>query len=139
MPTIFLGLMDKYGQIVNINRGSMINFKLNVPKVQRNVDFATQILGVTNFSSFYGTYNMSGMGLLTAPGNEIIVNLTVFGIDLDIPSNRDYLRQKNKDGNPDVYALKMEMLVRPCELGEGLKPSGACYVCPAGTYLLNSL
>ena len=28
VPTIFLGLMDKYGQIVTVNRGSQINFNV---------------------------------------------------------------------------------------------------------------
>ena len=51
----------------------------------------TKILGVTDFFSAYGTYNMSGMGLITAPKNRIFVKLAVQGVDLNVPSNRDYL------------------------------------------------
>ena len=32
----------------------------------------------------------------------------------------------------------MEMQVRPCILGEGLRESGACYECPENTYLLQA-
>lgn len=92
MPTLFLGLIDKYGQLVTINRGSHINFKLKIPEDEDGL-FATEILGVTDFFSAYGTYNMSGMGLLTAPGNEIFVALTIDAVDWNVPSNADYLRE----------------------------------------------
>lgn len=80
------------------------------------------------------------MGLLTAPGSAIIVTLSVFGIDLDVPSNLEYLQKKIGKENVTLqdYALGMEMKVRDCILGEGLKTSGACYECPAGTYLLEA-
>ena len=130
-------MVDKYGQIVTINRGSQINFKLNKPEVD-TAAFATEILGVTDFFSAFGTYNMSGMGLLTAPGNEIIVTLSVYGVDFDVPSNRDYLAEMlaaegvSSDGLvlPEEYRLTLEMRVRNCLLGEGLRETGACYVCP---------
>lgn len=77
---------------MTINRGSHINFKLKIPE-DEEVQFATEILGVTDFFSAYGTYNMSGMGLLTAPGNEIVVALTIDAVDWNIPSNADYLRE----------------------------------------------
>ena len=76
IPTIFLGLIDKYGQLVTTNRGSEINFKL------KQIDDITEITGVTNFYSAYGTFNMSGMGLLTQPNSEIILELIVSGIDI---------------------------------------------------------
>ena len=56
-------------------------------------DYETKILGVTDFFSAYGTYNMSGMGLITSPNNKILVSLTVYGVDMNVPSNRDYISQ----------------------------------------------
>ena len=41
VPTIFLGLIDKYGQLVTINRGSQINFNLKENPNAVNSDFAT--------------------------------------------------------------------------------------------------
>ena len=108
------------------------------PKIP-DPDFATKITGVTNFYSAYGTYNMSGMGLITSPGNKIIVSLGVDGVDLQVPSTADYLKDKFADPDFDEnseYQLQMEMKVRDCVLGEGLRESGACYRCPSGTYLL---
>jgi len=90
VPALYLGLIDKYGQLVTINRGSEIKFKLSDSK-KADSEFATEILGVTDFFSAYGTYNMSGMGLITAPDNRILVKLSVLGIDLQVPSNRQYL------------------------------------------------
>ena len=87
VPTIFLGLIDKYGQLVTTNRGSEINFKL------KTQDDVTEITGVTNFYSAYGTFNMSGMGLLTQPDSEIMISLIVSGIDMTVPSNAAYLNQ----------------------------------------------
>ena len=82
---------------------------------------------------------MSGMGLITSPGNKIIVSLGVDGVDLQVPSTANYLKDKFADPDFDEnseYQLQMEMKVRDCVLGEGLKESGACYRCPSGTYLL---
>lgn len=87
VPTIFLGLIDKYGQLVTTNRGSEINFRL------KTQDDVTEITGVTNFYSAYGTFNMSGMGLLTQPDSEIMISLIVSGIDMTVPSNAAYLNQ----------------------------------------------
>ena len=53
--------------------------------------FKTEIIGVTDFFSAYGTYNMSGMGLISDPGAELNVELTVYGIDMQVPSNREYI------------------------------------------------
>lgn len=99
----------------------------------------TKITGVTNFYSAYGTYNMSGMGLITKPQSEIIVSLTVQGIDIVVPSNAAYLREQfGVDELSSAYSLTMELKVRSCLLGEGLKESGACYECPEYYYLLQA-
>lgn len=85
---------------------------------------------------------MSGMGLLTKKqGNDLLVTLTVTGIDLAVPSNRQYLKQQlelDKVTNETQYVLSAKMAVRNCLLGEGLRTSGACYECPKGTYLLEA-
>jgi len=83
---------------------------------------------------------MSGMGLLSAPGNEIIVALTISGIDLTVPSNKEYLTAQLGIEVTSLtdYSIRIDMEVRDCVLGEGLKVSGACYECPAGTYLLQA-
>ena len=85
VPTIFLGLIDKYGQLVTTNRGSEINFRL------KTQDDVTEITGVTNFYSAYGTFNMSGMGLLTQPDSEIMISLIVSGIDMTVPTNKNLI------------------------------------------------
>lgn len=137
-----MGLIDKYGQVVTINRGSKIEFVLQ-SSTKADSEYETKILGVTDFFSAYGTYNMSGMGLITAPLNRIKVGLVLSGINLDVPSNRNYLSQQlGREislGEPSTsYALDIKMIVRGCILGEGLRQSGACYECPFGTYLLEA-
>lgn len=107
-----------------------------------NTEYETKIIGVTDFFSAYGTYNMSGMGLVTGPGSDLNVNLTVYGIDLKVPSNREYLSEQLgrnvSSDDTNGYLLNMDMKVRGCVLGEGLRESGACYECPAGFYLLQA-
>ena len=41
---------------------------MNEPEIP-DPNFATKITGVTTFYSAYGTYKMSGMGLITSPQN----------------------------------------------------------------------
>ena len=62
---MFFGLIDSYGQVVSTNRGTKINFELAVDRDTFSDSFKTQIVGVTEFYSAYGTYNMSGMVLLS--------------------------------------------------------------------------
>ena len=94
---------------------------------------------MTNFYSAFGTFNMSGMDLTTTPSSKIMVDLIVSGIDMQVPSNTKYLKKQLGLSTLDTaYTLKMEMIVRGCLLGEGLKESGACYECPAGFYLLQA-
>ena len=57
---------------------------------------------------------------------------------MTVPSVADYLRAGL--GTELVvrsdYSLDMNLGVRTCILGEGLKESGACFECPPGTFLL---
>ena len=109
------------------NKGSKIKFALT-DESQTNGIFKTEITGVTDFYSAFGTYKMSGMGILTEPGAKIPVTLTIDAIDLTNPSNIAFLTEKL--GPKLEYVINMRMVVRKCILGEGLLPSGACFTCP---------
>lgn len=100
--------------------------------------FVTEIIGVTEFYSAFGTYNMSGMMLLSQPGVDIPVRLIVSSVDVTVPSVAEYLADElgTRITVPSDYQLSMSLDVRPCLLGEGLKRSGACFLCPYGTFLL---
>ena len=124
-----------YGQIVQTNKGSKIKFALT-DESQTDGEFPTKITGVTDFYSAYGTYKMSGMGILTKPGEKIAVTLTIDAIDFTNPSNIAFLTEKL---GPELeYVINMRMEVRKCILGEGLLPTGACFTCPQGTFLLEA-
>ena len=75
------------------NEGSEINFRLKTPKQDEATDsyFVTDIIGVTDFFSAYGTYNVSGMGLISSQGAELNVNVEVYAIDTRVPDIYDYL------------------------------------------------
>ena len=136
---MYLGLMDQYGQIVSIEAGSKINFNL-LPALDGESFFITEIIGVTDFFSAYGTYNVSGMGLIASPGAELNVKVQIDSINTNITSAREYLEfslgEEIAPGDP--YTINLELEVRPCRLGEGLKESGACFECTVGTYLLEA-
>ena len=101
VPTVFFGLIDAYGQVVSTDRGSRINFELTVDeetfheeqheKQSKEPEFETEIVGVTEFFSAFGTYNMSGMTLLSQPGVDIPVKLVINAIDVAVPSVAAYL------------------------------------------------
>lgn len=90
VPTVYFGLIDMYGQIVQTNKGSKIKFALSTDPLSTGI-FRTEITGVTDFYSAFGTYKMSGMGILTEPGAKIPVTLTIDAIDLTNPSNKAFL------------------------------------------------
>lgn len=42
----------------------------------------------------YGVYNMSSMDILSQPGINIPVSITVFSINLEVPSVRKFISSK---------------------------------------------
>ena len=86
----------------------------------------------------YGVFNTTGMGILSEPGITIPGVLTFNGIDTSIPTVKAFLSSKyqTKIQANWQYNITINMLVRGCVVGEGLKVDGACFVCPKGTYLL---
>lgn len=93
-----------------------------------------------DFYSMYGVYNMSSMDILSQPGINIPVSITVFSINLEVPSVRKFISSKLNIKTvdwPEQYRIEIQLKVRSCKEGEGLKESGACYTCPPGTFLLS--
>jgi hypothetical protein len=54
--------LDDEGQIVSINSGSMMEFK--VKESEANSTFKTEVSGVYKFFSTYGVYNISGLQIV---------------------------------------------------------------------------
>mgnify|MGYP006950275311 CR=1 FL=1 len=111
-----------------------------MPSVVAGKLFNTDILGMRDFYSMFGTFEMINMLILSEPGINIFVSITVNAIDIRVPSTQQYLATYLNDGrnltsNAD-YQIDIIMRVRPCILGEGLKATGACFKCPAGSFLL---
>ena len=87
--------------------------------------------GVTEFYSAYGTFNMSGIGIISDPGIELTAKLYIENaIDASIPSNFENMKEREY--------LVIELIVRNCIMGEGLRESGACFACPEGSFLLSA-
>lgn len=83
---------------------------------KKDQKFQTEIIGVTDFYSAYGTFNMSGMGVIAEPDVELPVELRVKAIDLTLPSNKIYVA-KGLDkpiNSPDDYWVNIDLIVRPC-------------------------
>lgn len=122
--------------MVQPSSGGQIKFNLNLTD---DLDgFKTDITGMKDFYSMEGLYLLENMGILSKPGIEIPVSITVNSVDVRVPSVRSYLEkylQRQVRDNYD-YQIDIIMQVRPCILGEGLKASGACFTCPSGSYLL---
>lgn len=73
---------------MSTNRGQRINFGISRDDIcperedPNDPPFVTKIIGVTEFFSAYGTYNMSGMILESCPGYDIPVKLIIESIDI---------------------------------------------------------
>ena len=125
------------------NKGNLIKAELieHESEKKTNNDFVTRIEGDTNFFSAYGTFNISGLLLEASGGSKLSLNLKVDDvIKLDVESNKNYLSPYLTTTTTDSaeYVIEIQLVVRPCLLGEGLKASGACYKCPENTFLLKA-
>ena len=87
----------------------------------------------------FGVYNVSSMRINSQPGINIPVSITIQAVDLSIPSTRLFLSNNLKIktiNSTEQYRTSIQLKVRSCIEGEGLTNTGACFTCPAGTFLL---
>jgi len=59
IPTTYLALVDKYGQIVTSDSVSRLEFLVKLGAGEG--DFTTDVSGVTSFFPLNGVYNVSGL------------------------------------------------------------------------------
>jgi len=57
-----------------------------MPKFRPGSVFTTDILGMMDFYSMFGTFETANMGILSAPDINMTVSITVNAIDINVPS-----------------------------------------------------
>eukprot|EP00347_Sterkiella_histriomuscorum_P017660 403348489 len=100
IPTFYMGLVDKYGQIVKTDSSS---------KIQN------------------GTFEIVNLQFTGTPGQNYKIQLFTDGIDMTKPSNKLYLQEMKAKTNDITFDLKMEL--RECQIGEQFADSGQCNQC----------
>ena len=134
IPTTYLALVDEYGQIVTSDDSSLIEF--TIEEAPAGSQFTSEVYGQTKFYALNGVYNISGLFLIADPNSSQSLNLNAYGIDVSIPVVDEFLDNLFGSYTQSQYVLPMQVGVRECLEGEGLRENGACYECPKGTYLL---
>lgn len=59
-----------------------------MPKIVPGNLFKTDILGMMDFYSMFGTFEMVNMGILSEPGINITVSIIVNAVDINVPTTQ---------------------------------------------------
>ena len=84
--------------------------------------------GVDKFFSTFGVFNVSGLTIVAAPNSKQNLSLYVYdAVDLNKPTTQKYLANAYQKQAISEYVIEVDIVIRGCLIGEGLKESGACY------------
>eukprot|EP00347_Sterkiella_histriomuscorum_P023840 403333206 len=130
IPTFYMGLVDKYGQIVKTDSSSKIQVRIdseyNIKEIG-SLKYPPIITGTSQFLSQNGTFEIVNLQFTGTPGQNYKIQLFTDGIDMTKPSNKLYLQQLQTQSNDITFDLKMEL--RECQIGEQFADSGQCNLC----------
>lgn len=81
-----------FGRIVGSNDDSKLTISIDdgYKEFPDKVKYPPMLTGQTTFFSSNGTYNVSGVILTGAPGQNYSLNLASDAVDYSIPSNKEY-------------------------------------------------
>lgn len=116
---VYLALLDDFDQVVTTNTGAIVTHEIS--------DEGTAITGSRAFFSANGVFNVSGLDIVTTPG-QTGVTLTVIASEAAIKPRAGLL-----------HNITFQLEIRGCILGEEQLPHGdnfVCRKCTAGRYLL---
>ncbi|CDW77647.1 UNKNOWN [Stylonychia lemnae] len=132
LSTMYLALIDKYGQIVTTNSNSKIT--VSVCAISKNNLISTKyqpiIEGQIIFYSETEVFTVTGLQFTGQPGLSYQIVFYTDGIDNSKPANRQYLQQSN---NEEKQSFNLNVELRECQIGEKFSDKGSCELCPEGS------
>eukprot|EP00347_Sterkiella_histriomuscorum_P012942 403366626 len=127
IPTTYMALVDKYGQILGSNSNSKIQVFVNAtynsnPKA--NV-YPPVIEGQNQFTSSFGVFVIEDLIFDASPGYSYSVVVQSDAIDVTKQSNKEYMKNLNR------ASLNLDLLIslRECQIGEQFTIAGKCEEC----------
>ncbi|CDW74521.1 UNKNOWN [Stylonychia lemnae] len=126
IPTIYMALKDKYGQIVGSDFSSKVRVSVETTNLDSKQSLYSPILeGTLSFDIIGGIAQIQQISIVGNPGSSYKLIVTTDGIDLTKNSNKDKMNEKGTS-NLD-FDLKIEL--RECEIGEQFTAVGKCQKC----------
>eukprot|EP00347_Sterkiella_histriomuscorum_P019434 403341642 len=127
IPTTYLALVDKYGQILGSNSNSKIQVFVNAtynsnPKA--NV-YPPVIEGQNQFSSTFGVFVIEDLIFDASPGYQYSIVIQSDAIDVTKQANKDYMKKLNSS----TLNLDLIITLRECQIGEQFTVAGKCEEC----------
>eukprot|EP00347_Sterkiella_histriomuscorum_P001991 403369895 len=132
IPTTYMGLVDKYGQIVGSDSSSKIRAIVDTDFTKNNNSansYPPVIEGSTQFQVSFGVVSITGIQLTATPGYNFSLSFTTDGIDTSKKSNKDYLSEQKRSD----FDFRLYVGLRECAVGEQFTSNGKCTECSSGS------
>jgi hypothetical protein len=135
LPTLYIGIFDKYGNLVKSENGALLRPAVENPisVTVANSTYEPFITETASITSTNGLLKVEGLSITGFPPSIQTIKFTTSVIDDTLPPNAAYLTANSL---PDS-GITMTINLRECELGEAFLDSGECEACESGVgYLL---
>jgi hypothetical protein len=137
LPTFYIGIFDKYGNLVKSENDALLRPEIVNPisVTVANSTYEPFITETASITSINGLFKASGISMTGFPTSTQTIKFTTSVIDDTLPPNAAYLIANNLSDS----GITMKINLRECELGEAFLDSGECEACEAGVgYLLTA-
>ena len=92
LPTMYIGLVDKYGQIVGVSENEKLT--ISIGEETEISKYKPVLGGKSEYYSSYGIFVIDNVEFTGTPGQKYQVFLKTDAIDIDKPSNKEYLQSQ---------------------------------------------
>ena len=140
LPTLYLVLVDMFGQVVG--EDSVSRVQLSTTSDGGTGSYLPSLEGISILYAIRGTYNISNVKYIAEPNSTQGLQLLTNAIDYSIPSNLAFITAYNQlhGLNGTSIDINISVIMRPCLSGEAFSDSGECRLCVAGKeYLVTAL
>jgi predicted outer membrane repeat protein len=128
LPTIYLALVDEFGQYVGSDSTSTAT--IGIESSTSNETYTPVLSGTVSQTAINGMYKFSDLKFTAEPGRTFELSFSTNGIDSSTPSNAAYLLSKGTTSTDIEFSISL----RECILGETFTDSGAWEECEEDLY-----
>ena len=118
IPTIYLALVDEFGQYVGSDSTSTAT--ISIVSSTTGETYSPTLVGTTTQSASRGMFAFSSLVFTAEPGRTFSLSFSNTGIDSSKPSNSVYMTNLNTTDT----SLSFSVSLRVCQIGEAFLDSG---------------